>query len=712
MKKSWRRFTALALAMVLGLSGVWSGNILDCSLHTVRAAEEEIDISTCKLEELKPQKDYSNGYFDAFLCIDDNNDGSKDICYEFTCTGETSSSTADWQTVANAVKEKLGITYSGIISKAEIKLCNCDLKTESNTTNYTYTGVIDVTVTRIGKGEFTINADEQKSQSFIVRYGKALEDARIEGISTVGLEDSFEAFWLERKSTSDGYFNSKDYSVKWSSSDEKVAIISDTSDAFNAVEVTPKSVGKTTITLEITDLATNKKTTATHEITVQEQPTECYVWYSLRDDSNEDDSLSVIESFGSTHTVRGVDDKFDNKTFNISAEEKKNFAGWNGINGGVFKKGDKIDLGNYHRYYLTGIWGTVVRPTVTNASNTGNEAEVPANGLYVDSGSTGETVKIDTISTSSADMANATAIESTAKSLYQSAGASGNEIKAVYFDIALASGKATSNGIIHIQIPYNTDNKYAFAMWRYHSGQVQRFTEDDEEKFEKEDGHFYQKDGMIHIFTSQFSTYALTYSTKDVTLKSASTTANSSSSSTGNSTTSKSVTTTTSSARTSSGGGGGNGTSIGKVRSSGTSKAYYKKTGKSSVKYTVTAVSDSAKTATVPATVKVGKQTYNVTAISSYALSGYYKLTSVTIGKNVKKIGKNAFSGDTKLSSITVNSKKLTAKNIKGAFKGASIKTVYVPADKVQAYKKVFTKKITGNKNKIAVKAKKVSGKK
>ena len=49
--------------------------------------------------------------------------------------------------------------------------------------------------------------------------------------------------------------------------------------------------------------------------------------------------------------------------------------------------------------------------------------------------------------------------------------------------------------------------------------------------------------------------------------------------------------------------------------------------------------------------------------------------------------------------------KKLTAKNIQGALKGSAVKTVYVPADKVQAYKKIFTKKNTGSKNKISVKA-------
>lgn len=142
-----------------------------------------------------------------------------------------------------------------------------------------------------------------------------------------------------------------------------------------------------------------------------------------------------------------------------------------------------------------------------------------------------------------------------------------------------------------------------------------------------------------------------------------------------------------------------------KTGGSGSSKGDYKKAGKTGAKYTMAEISDKATTAKVPATVKIGKKTYNVTAISSDAFIGYSNLKTVTIGKNIKKIGKNAFSGCSSLKTLTVNSKKLTAKNIKGALKGSAVKTVYVPADKVQAYKKIFTKKITGSKNKITVKA-------
>ena len=84
-------------------------------------------------------------------------------------------------------------------------------------------------------------------------------------------------------------------------------------------------------------------------------------------------------------------------------------------------------------------------------------------------------------------------------------------------------------------------------------------------------------------------------------------------------------------------------------------------------------------------------------------------LTSMKIGRNVKRIGAGAFNGCTNLKALTINSKNIQAKNIKGAFKGSAVKTVYVPASKVQAYKNVFTKAVTGSKGKISVKAKQPS---
>ena len=151
--------------------------------------------------------------------------------------------------------------------------------------------------------------------------------------------------------------------------------------------------------------------------------------------------------------------------------------------------------------------------------------------------------------------------------------------------------------------------------------------------------------------------------------------------------------------------------SSGAVRTSGSGsgKADYKKAGTNSVKYVESAVSANSKSAKVPATVKIGGKTYAVTSIGANAFKGYSKLTSMKIGRNVKRIGAGAFNGCTNLKALTINSKNIQAKNIKGAFKGSAIKTVYVPASKVQAYKNVFTKAVTGSKGKISVKAKQPS---
>lgn len=144
-----------------------------------------------------------------------------------------------------------------------------------------------------------------------------------------------------------------------------------------------------------------------------------------------------------------------------------------------------------------------------------------------------------------------------------------------------------------------------------------------------------------------------------------------------------------------------------KKRGSGSARGYYTKTSSTTARFDGSALSEKAKTASVPATVKIGGKTRNVTSIASYAFIGYSNLTSVTIGKNVKRIGNSAFSDCKKLKTLTINSKKLTKKGVKNSLKDSSVTTILVPKDKVKAYKKIFTKKNTGSKGKITVKAKK-----
>ena len=97
----------------------------------------------------------------------------------------------------------------------------------------------------------------------------------------------------------------------------------------------------------------------------------------------------------------------------------------------------------------------------------------------------------------------------------------------------------------------------------------------------------------------------------------------------------------------------------------------------------------------IPATIKYKGKKIPVTGISDLAFNNMKKLKSVTIGKNVKTIGKNAFSGCKNLKKITIKTTKLTAKSIKAkAFTGINKKaTIYCPKTKKAAYKKIFLKK-------------------
>ncbi len=63
----------------------------------------------------------------------------------------------------------------------------------------------------------------------------------------------------------------------------------------------------------------------------------------------------------------------------------------------------------------------------------------------------------------------------------------------------------------------------------------------------------------------------------------------------------------------------------------------------------------------IPPKIKVYGITYKVTAIAKNAFRGYTPMTSVTIGKNVKKIGDNAFKNATNLEQLRITSKELTS---------------------------------------------------
>lgn len=102
----------------------------------------------------------------------------------------------------------------------------------------------------------------------------------------------------------------------------------------------------------------------------------------------------------------------------------------------------------------------------------------------------------------------------------------------------------------------------------------------------------------------------------------------------------------------------------------------------------------------IPATVKISGKKYKVTVIAKNAFKNNKELTKVTIGKNIKSIGKNAFKGCKNLKKIIVKTKKLTAKRIgSNAFKGINNKAVVkVPKGKVKTYKKIIRAKGAGKK--------------
>ena len=124
-------------------------------------------------------------------------------------------------------------------------------------------------------------------------------------------------------------------------------------------------------------------------------------------------------------------------------------------------------------------------------------------------------------------------------------------------------------------------------------------------------------------------------------------------------------------------------------------------TGTRSVKFT--GVKKKVKKIIIPASIKLSGNKYKVTSIAKNALKGNKKLEKLSIGTNVKQIGKNAFNGCSKLKSIVIKSKKLTAKKTGSkAFKGINSKaTIKVPKSRLEQYKKLVKSKGAGKNVKV-----------
>lgn len=134
--------------------------------------------------------------------------------------------------------------------------------------------------------------------------------------------------------------------------------------------------------------------------------------------------------------------------------------------------------------------------------------------------------------------------------------------------------------------------------------------------------------------------------------------------------------------------------------------------------------SNKTKKVNIPKTVKIGGKNFKVTSIANKALRKKTKVTSITIGANVKTIGTSAFEGCSKLTKVTIpknvtqigntafkNCKKLSSITIKSAklkkvgknaFKGIkSTAKIKVPSKKLKAYKKLLKGKGQSSKVKI-----------
>lgn len=116
--------------------------------------------------------------------------------------------------------------------------------------------------------------------------------------------------------------------------------------------------------------------------------------------------------------------------------------------------------------------------------------------------------------------------------------------------------------------------------------------------------------------------------------------------------------------------------------------------GSATVEY-VAPAKKNAKNIVIPASVKINGVKYKVTSIEKNAFKNCKSLKSVTIGKNVKKIGKKAFYGCSNLETIIIKTTKLNEKNIgKKAFAKTDKKvTVKLSKKLYKKYKKVLVKK-------------------
>lgn len=114
--------------------------------------------------------------------------------------------------------------------------------------------------------------------------------------------------------------------------------------------------------------------------------------------------------------------------------------------------------------------------------------------------------------------------------------------------------------------------------------------------------------------------------------------------------------------------------------------------------YNVTGIADKAFKDSKITQITIGN---NIKIIGKSAFEGCKKLTQVTIGSNVTKIGKNAFKNCKKLKKVTIKSSKIKSIG-SNAFKGIKATAkIKVPKKKLATYKKLLKKKGIGKKVKV-----------
>lgn len=132
-------------------------------------------------------------------------------------------------------------------------------------------------------------------------------------------------------------------------------------------------------------------------------------------------------------------------------------------------------------------------------------------------------------------------------------------------------------------------------------------------------------------------------------------------------------------------------------------KAVYKVTKAGKTGGTVAYMGSTDKTATkivIPATVTIDGITYKVTSVGAKAFIKNKTLQKITIGKNVKKIGKKAFYGCRNLKKIVIKTTRLTDETVgnKAFQKIAAKAKIRVPEEKLDAYSKLLKGKGLGDK--------------